>query len=291
MNQKTLPIRGYLLHITHYDPVWNANKDKEEPFNLKLGLELIDAMAEAGLNLLLIDPKDGVRYASHPELARPYTQDMDVLAQLTDRAAQHEIETAIKLNFSQSAYHQHNHWFRPHKKLFDRPAYWEHAFKIIDELIAVVKPARFFHIGMDEDHDRSYRQYVKAIKTLRDGLVTRHLRTLFWNDSACHWPETAIHRDKALEAERHLPKDVIHVLWDYGNDDLDALSRIREEGFEPWGAPGGNPELVAGMRDRLLEVGGAGILLTHWIPCIPSRRQELLDRIQTCGPVCSGHNV
>ena len=58
-----LPIRGYLLHITHYDPIWVANKDKEEPFDLEIGLRIIDAMADVGLNLLLIDPKDGVRYA------------------------------------------------------------------------------------------------------------------------------------------------------------------------------------------------------------------------------------
>src|SRR5229473_1159603 len=108
MSNKTIPIRGYLLHITHYDPVWVANKDKEEPFNLEVGLRIVDAMAEARLNLLLIDPKDGVRYATHPELSRPYSQNIEILSQLAERAAKHGMETAIKLNFSQSALHQHN---------------------------------------------------------------------------------------------------------------------------------------------------------------------------------------
>lgn len=286
-----LPIRGYLLHITHYDPRWVANKDKEEPFNLDVGLQVIDAMAEAGLNLLLIDPKDGVRYAAHPELTRSYSQDVDVLRRLCERAAQYSIETAIKLNFSQSPVHQHNHWFRPHNDLFDTPEYWKLAFEIIDELLETVKPPRFFHVGMDEDHDRSYLQYVEAIKTLHDGLFARKRRTLIWNDSACHWPRAAIHREKSLEAELHVPKDVIHVLWDYGGGDPTSLTRIRERGFDLWGAPGGKPDLVARMRDALLKVGGMGILITHWMPCVPSHREELLGRISVCGPMCCGRDV
>lgn len=286
-----LPIRGYLLHITHYDPIWVANKDNEEPFDLEIGLRIIDAMADVGLNLLLIDPKDGVRYATHPELARPYSQDIGILNRLSEHAAKRGIETAIKLNFAQSAQHQHNHWFRPHNKLFDSPEYWKLAFEIIDELLETVNPPRFFHIGMDEDHDRSYGQYVEAIHTLHDGLAARNLTTLIWNDSACHWPAAAIHRDKSLEAERKAPRDVIHVLWDYGDWDSEALSRIRDQGLDLWGAPGGRPELVTHMRDSLLKIGGMGILLTHWIPCTSSRSGELFERIQSCGPVCSGRHV
>ena len=206
MSEQPLPIRGYLLHITHYDPRWLANKDTEEPFNLEVGLQIIDAMAAAGLNLLVLDPKDGVRYAAHPELARHYSQDIGILRQLADRAAKHGIETAIKLNFSQSALYQHNHWFRPHHKLFDSAEYWRLAGEIIDELVAVVQPPRFFHVGMDEDHDRSYGQYVAAIQTLRTALAARHLRTLIWNDSACQWSNAAIHRDKTLAAERRHPR-------------------------------------------------------------------------------------
>ncbi|HHN46115.1 MAG TPA: hypothetical protein ENN09_01620 [Planctomycetes bacterium] len=282
-----LPIRGYLLHVTHYDPVWVANKDKEEPFDLEVGIQVIDAAADAGLNLLLIDPKDAVRYKGHPELARPYSQGMEILKTLTERAAKHGMETAVKLNFSQSALHQHNHWFRPHNQLFDSPEYWQYAFDVMDELIDAVKPPRFFHVGMDEDHDRSYGQYVEAVKTLHIGLLQRNLRTLIWNDSACRWPQAAIHRDKSLAAEREVPKDVIHVLWDYGGWEPAALPRIRAQGFDVWGAPGSKPDLVAQMRDALLEIGGQGILLTHWIQCIPARRDELLERIRTCGPVCN----
>lgn len=288
MSDNILPVRGYLLHITHYDPTWNANKDKEEPFNLEAGLKIIDAMAAAGLNFLLIDPKDGVRYVNHPELARHYSQDIGILTTLCERAAKHGIEASIKLNFSQSAQHQHNHWFRPHNALFDSPEYWKLAFEVIDELLAIVKPPRFFHIGMDEDHDRSYSQYVGAIKTLHAGLSERKLRTLIWNDSACWWRQAEIHKDKSLAAEKEISRDVIQILWDYEDWSGDiGMRRIREAGFELWGAPGSKPELVAKMRNHLLTVGGKGILLTKWIPCIPSRQDEIISFIKDCGPLCS----
>lgn len=284
-----LPVRGYLLHITHYDPAWLARKDHEEPFGLDVGLAVIDAMADAGLNLLVIDPKDGVRYASHPELARPYTRPLEVLAKLRERATKRGIEVAIKLNFSQSALHQHNHWFRPHNDLFDQPEYWRLGFEVIDELLGVLQPPRFFHVGMDEDHARSYRQYVAAIKTLRDGLVARKLRPLIWNDSACTWPAAEIHKDKSLAAEREGSKDIIHVLWDYWSPDPSPpLRRLRDAGFDVWGAPGGKPELVSAMRDALLKVGGGGILLTQWCPCVPVNRGKMIEFIRTCGPLCGG---
>ncbi len=286
--KKILPVRGYLLHITHYDPVWIAAKDKEEPFDIEVGMQVIDAMAEAGLNLLMLDVKDGIRYSSHPELTRHYSCERETLTRLAQHAKERSIETVIKLNFSQSPIHQHNHWFRPHNDLFDSLKYWKLAFEIIDELLELVPGCRFFHIGMDEDHSRSYGQYVEAIKTLHAGLAERKLRTLIWNDSACRWASAAIHRDKSLEAERLAPKDITHVFWDYDDWDPEGPSRIRGLGLDLWGAPGGRPELVARMRDRLLDAGGSGILLTQWTPCVPARRDALLERIRLCGPACRG---
>ncbi len=270
-----IPVRGFLLHITHYDPAWNKNKDTEKPFDLDVGLEVIDAMAESGLNLLMVDAKDGVVYKSHPELVRHYSRPIDILAKLRDRAAKLGIEIAVKLNFSQSTLHQHNHWFRPHNDLFDSDEYWAKAFEVIDELCGILKPQRFFHIGMDEDHSRSYTQYVRAIETLHGGLKKRGLRTLIWNDSACHWPAADIHREKSLYAEERIPTDIVQVLWDYGNWDPTAMKRIHGRGFEVWGAPGDD---VAGMRDQLFSLGATGILLTCWTPCIPENRNRLLDR-------------
>ncbi len=284
-----LPVRGYLLHITHYDPRWNAIKDRDEevPFDLALGLDAVDAMAEAGLNLLVVDCADGLKYASHPELARPYSVPMETLVQLVARARSRDIEVVPKLNFAQSGLHKHNHWFRPHNDLFDNDRYWELAFEVIDELIEVAQPPRFFHVGMDEDHWRTYDQYVAAIERLHRGLAERNLRTLIWNDSACLWPQAAIHREKSLAAEARAPQEVVHIVWDYSGADEAILTRVKEAGFEVWGAPGHTAPLVARMVEALHNVGGGGVLLTRWIPCVEANREELVGNLRALGPLCS----
>ena len=69
---KTIPHRGYLMLISHYDLKWWQVKDKEIPFDLDVGLEIIDNMADVDLNLLVIDCSDGLIYKTHPELTRHY---------------------------------------------------------------------------------------------------------------------------------------------------------------------------------------------------------------------------
>ena len=167
--KRALPVRGYLLHITHYDPRWYEAKENEQPFDLDVGLAVVDAMAEAAMNLLVVDCADGVTYASHSELVRPYSVPMATFEALLARANERGIEVVPKLNFSQSGLHHHNDWFRPHNQLFDNDEYWRLAFEVIDELVEVASPPRFFHVGMDEDHWRSYDQYVAAIERLAQG--------------------------------------------------------------------------------------------------------------------------
>jgi len=286
--RKTVPVRGIMLHLTHYDPTWYARKAREKPFDLEVGLEAIDAMAQAGLNLLMIDCADGVRYKSHPELARPYSVPMKHLRTLVARAERHGIEVVPKLNFSLSSHHHHNDWFRPHDKLFDNAEYWRLAFEIIDELIQNTHPRRFFHIGMDEDHKRSHRQYVRAILMLRKGLRARKLRTIIWNDSSVDWPPAEVHKEKSIMAEKKLPHDVVQVVWDYRKVSPKVLRRVAGEGFDLWVAPGSEPRQVAKARKALLACGGKGILLTRWKSTVRSARREILDWILTAGQACGG---
>ncbi|MBA7499502.1 MAG: hypothetical protein GH144_01630 [Clostridia bacterium] len=281
-----ISVCGFLIHISHYDPTWCKVKSREKPFDLDLGLEIIDTMSEVGLNLLVIDCADGVRYKSHPELARKYTVPMTHLEELVNRAQEKDIEVVPKLNFSQSRHHQHNDWFRPHNDLFDNDNYWRIAFEIIDEIIQVCRPRRYFHIGMDEDHDRAHSQYIEAILKLQSGLKERGLRTIIWNDSS-HGGKMLVHAEKSLVAEKKIPKDIVQVLWDYSNVQPKIIRRLIKEGFQVWGAPGPNAEKVLKWREAILHYGGKGLLLTMWIPCSLSNRSKLIQFIRTSGSICS----
>ena len=292
MAGKSLPIRGYLIHLTHYDPTWWKRKPREKPFELDVALEIVDALAAEGFNLLVIDCFDAVKYKSHPELAKRYTAPMKQLQTLVAAARKRGLEIVPKLNFSRSGYHHHNtwmlapgeHWYDH----FDDAAYWKKAFEVIDELIGVCKPERFFHIGMDEDHDRSYTQYADAIKTLHAGLKKRKLRTVIWNDTPIQYAPGMIHSDKSLAAEKLIPKDIVQVVWRYDGVPEESLRRVAKEGFELWGAPGRTPSRAAAFRDAVMSVGGKGLLMTMWIPCRKPNRRRILEAIHAVGPVYRG---
>ena len=71
---------------------------------------------------------------------------------------------------------------RPHSRWFDSDTYWEIGFELVDELISACKPERYFHIGMDEDTDRSHRRCAAAVCTLAEGVEARKLQAVMWKD-------------------------------------------------------------------------------------------------------------
>lgn len=290
---KTVPVRGYLIHITHYDPVWAKRKDAEKPFDIHLGLELVQTLVEEGFNLLVIDCADGVKYRSHPEYAKDYSVPMSTLEELARHARDAGMDVVPKLNFSRSEINQHNHWMRAPgsawHEAFDDEAYWEKAFEVIDEVIAACQPRRYFHIGMDEDHQRSHAQYGAAIKTLRAGLKKRKLRTLIWNDSGITFASGLHHAEKSAAAERMIPKDIVHILWGYHSVPEAAVIRRITDRFELWGAPGWrDAEQARTFRDAVLRAGGKGLLMTNWTACCKENRKGLLTAIRAMGPIYSG---
>ena len=58
--------RGMLIHMTHYDPTWNKQKDTERRYHKPTARAVIKKLADCGYNLLLmrIDSERGEAY--HP---------------------------------------------------------------------------------------------------------------------------------------------------------------------------------------------------------------------------------
>ena len=279
-------IRGYLLHLTHYDPKWYLRKRREKPIDLRLAQEIIDAIAKTGFNLLIIDCADGLRYKSHPELKRSYSIAISRLKPLLDFARKKGLEVVPKLNFSHSRIHRHNYWFRPYNRLFDNDNYWKIAFDLIDELINLFRPKRFFHIGMDEDDERTHAQYIKAIITLWRRLKKRRLRPIIWNDTA-RGGSRPWHARKSLAAEKKIPKDIVQIVCDYKHVRPEIINRLTDEGFEVWIAPSQNPLQVLRWKRAALRHNARGLIMTEWIPCRPRNRSKMLNLIQSVGPIYS----
>jgi len=286
---KALAVRGYLIHLTHYDPWWMKTKSEEKPFDMDLGLEAVDELGRRGFNTLFIGVSDGVRYASHPELAKPYSVPMDQLKKLSGRARSAGLTVIPKLNFSKSEINGHDFWSRrpgaPWYEEFDEPAYFKKGFDCIDEIIAACGPERFFHIGMDEDHERSVRQYILAMETLRKGLKERGLRTVTWSDSSIGYGSAEVHQEKSQIAEKKISRDIVRILWNYQDVPVKEMKILRRRGFTLWGAPGRDPGHVEKFKKALLSEGGDGLVMTFWRPCRPENREKMLEQIKTLGPV------
>lgn len=226
--KKSIPVRGYLIHITHYDPNWYARKKSEKPFDLEIGCEMVRAIAKAGFNMLIIDLADGVEYRSLPELKRHYSIPWAHLKTLIACARAEGLEIVPKLNFSKSKHHRHNDWFRPYHKLPDTKEYWIKAFELIDEIISVCKPKRFFFIGMDEDTHRTSAQYVAAVNSLHAGLSKRGLRTVMWNETTYSGAAAFGCIQKMIATEEKTAGDIVRVVGNYGPVSARAVRRDRK---------------------------------------------------------------
>lgn len=256
-------VRGYLMHLTHYDSVWIKRKHLEQRFDLPLALELVDAMARAGLNTLILDVEDAVEYRTHPELRRAYTAPMADYRRLVRRAKARNLMVVPKLNFSKGV-DMHNAWISPYDEIPDtNPRYFEHALQMVDELVEGLD-LRYFHSGMDEDC-RSPALYLAVIRKLHRELSKRHLRMVMWSDVGHSW--TPVRNAKTRMVLPDLPRDIIMMPWTY---DLRSQARwvslLAKLGFEVWGGTGPGRDNIEMWREDILERGGHGLVGTLWLP-------------------------
>ncbi|CAN5385777.1 hypothetical protein BH09SUM1_BH09SUM1_03530 [soil metagenome] len=284
-----LSVRAYLMHITHYDPAWEKKKDTEEKFSIAAAIKVLDALKAAGMNMLIVDIEDGVEYASHPEMKKHYSVPIADLKTLSMEAASRGLLFVPKLNFSKSGRNLHDKWMTPHWDLENflakGPDYWPVAEDVIAEIVETTKPTKFFHIGMDEDHHRSLNQYVTDINRLH-GILTKHnLRPIVWNDT-CYEGRNVIaevHADKMRAAEPRLPKDIVHLTWDYDIFRKGIVERLAKQGFEVWHAPGRDKDKIRGWGEIVRKEGGSGLVMTHWIKCSDQNEEKILKLIEKAG--------
>lgn len=285
-------LNAYLLHVSHYDPAWRLNKAHEERFDADTGIAAARRLQARGFDAIIVDCADGVAYQSHPELRRPYTVPPEALSPFVAAAKTLGLDLVPKLNFSKSGRNRHDQWMAPHADLIDwtgsidRGVYWRVAEDLIAELVALFRPHRYFHIGMDEDHYRSVGQYAETIVRL-DRIVKRHgLRTVVWNDSCYCGADSPnkCHADKCEAAEALVPHDIVQTLWEYDAPRPEVLARLKREGFETWIAPGMSPEKIEAWMAVARDGGADGLVMTHWIKCSASNRDALLAQIDRLGP-------
>ena len=303
-------IWAILIHLSYNmwddrDPVENPNRPPflaARPylrFEDNLWNDLLQQMAAAGLNMVVIDVGDAVQYASHPEIAVENAWSRDKLKQELDKTRALGLEPIPKLNFSTC----HDHWLGPYERCVSTDEYYEVCRNLIAEVIDLFDHPRFFHLGMDEEtaqHQRTYayvviRQYDlwwHDFELLVDAVDRHGVRPWIWSDFLWHHPERFFER---------MPITILQSNWYYGKDfdpqdpGVRAYRQLEEEGYDqlPTGSNWSTPDNFGKTVDHCTTLIPAphllGFLQTTWKPLTETFRDDhiaAIDQVATAIGKC-----
>ena len=124
-------------------------------------------------------------------------------------------------------------------RIVEEEGEFEIIFDLIDEIVDVVRPPRFVHMGHDEiyqiglcpkckgtPHDVLYERHIKA---LHEHLAKKNLRMMIWADML----QPTEKRYSTCTAINRLPKDIVLLdfIW-YFHFDLDMEDHLLPSGYE-----------------------------------------------------------
>ncbi|MCE6989832.1 hypothetical protein [Dyadobacter sp. CY323] len=193
------PFRGYRPDLRLSEPLWN---------------EALERMAKSGMNMVVIDLGDAVKYESHPEISVHNAWSPDRLRQELTKMRALGLEPIPKLNFSAG----HDTWMGPYARMVSTQPYYTFCRNIIAEVIDIFDKPRFFHLGMDEETASHQHYYLHTVVRKNDvwwgdfyyliGEVQKGgARPWIWSDYM--WDNLDLFLKK-------MPKSVVQSNWYYG---------------------------------------------------------------------------
>jgi len=281
-----VPIEG-----EKHSPYWHAQPYLR--FDDTLWNDLLTKMAEVGMNMVVIDLGEGIRYESHPELAVKGSWSLGRLKEELAKARALGLEPIPKLNFSAC----HDHWMGPYARCLSTDAYYKVCQDLIAEVVGLFDTPRFFHLGMDEEtaaHQRYFeyaviRQYdlwwhdfLMLVKAVEDG----GSRAWIWSDYVWHHPE--LFYDK-------MPKSVLQSNWYYGDkfgEDVDYVTAYKDldsHGYDqvPTGSNWSNDvnfeKTAAHCKDAISPPLLKGFLTAPWKPTLEECREHHMHAVEQVG--------
>ena len=294
-------IWAYLLHLSYN--MW-ADRDVPErrdhygakPYlRLDTGLwnDILKKMADIGMNMVLIDLGDGVKYESHPEIAVRDAWTVNSLEDELSKIREMGLEPIPKLNFSAC----HDTWLGPYSRCVSTDTYYEVCRDLIREVNEIFDKPRFFHLGMDEEtaqHQRYYRYVVirqydlwwHDLYFLFEQVEKGGSRPWIWSDYLWHHPETFFNK---------MPKSVLQSNWYYGPKFnkrikyVKAYLDLEEHGYDQiptgsnWAVPENFQKTVTYCRRHIAPERLLGFLQTSWRPTLEVFRPQHMQAIGLVG--------
>lgn len=190
-------------------------------------------LRDIGVNTLLVDVGEALRYERHPEINVEGSWDHDTMRREVERLEGMGFEVIPKLNFSAC----HDTWLGEYSRMLSTRPYYEVCRDVIDEVCEVFRP-RHFHLGMDEEtaqnqvhldycairqHDLWWHDFYYLV----DCVEKHNARPWIWSDYG--WSNKELFLKK-------MPRDVLQNNWYYSNifdcEKLDERSRAHLEFFD-----------------------------------------------------------
>jgi hypothetical protein len=191
----------------HYQPELTFEKDVWD--------RILERMVEAGMNMVIIDLGDGVRYDSHPEIAVKGAWSPSELKKELKKIRNMGLEPIPKLNFSAG----HKAWLGPYQRMISSEKYYTICKNLIEEVCSLFDTPRFFHLGMDEETAGHQRNHVNVVVRqgelwwhdfyyLVDLVERQNVRSWIWSDYAWDHPDLFF---------KKMPKSVLQSNWYYAS--------------------------------------------------------------------------
>ena len=294
-------IWGNLLHLSRnfwsdraggfgYDESVTAKPLLE--FDIDVWNELTQRMSDAGMNMIVIDLGDGVKYDTHPEIALGNAWSKDKLKEELVRLRKLGLEPIPKLNFSAT----HDVWMGPYSRCVSSGIYYKVCANLIAEVIELFEKPRFFHLGMDEETYGHQMEY--------EYIVIRQF-DLWWHDMLFFaeqvekggslpwiWADYVWHH--AEEFWKRMPKSVVQSNWYYWDFkkyaniiqyfvDLDWHEYYQIPTGSNWESADNFGKLVEFCKRHNSEDRLLGFLQTPWKPTTKEYLDVQIEAIDVVG--------
>jgi len=279
------PFRGYRPDLELSESLWN---------------DAVVKMADKGMNMVVIDLGDAVKYESHPEIAVNNAWTTTRLRSELEKLREMGLEPIPKLNFSAG----HDTWLGEYSRMVSTKEYYNVCSDLIMEVCDLFNKPRFFHLGYDEETASHQSHYNFVVVRQNDcwwndfyffieEVQNNGSRPWIWSDYIWHHPELFF---------KNMPKSVLQSNW-YYNEKFDfkeinesqqkyvkAYLDLEAHGYDqiPTGSYHAENEKSIGNTVQFCEKHIEdsrllGFLQSFWKPTIEEYRERILKGIELAG--------
>ena len=176
-------------------------------FDVQVFHNIIEKLPGMGINTVLIDVGDGMRYDSHPEIGVKGALTPDELRREVRALRAMGLEPVPKLNFSAG----HDAWLGQYERMLSTDIYRKVVSDLVREICEVFEKPRYIHLGMDEETAHNQATY---------GFSVVRAEPLWWRDfyhmveccereNACPWIWADYYYEHKSLFTARMPKHVV----------------------------------------------------------------------------------